>query len=180
MNVLRSAKLIRSLPMCAISDLLSRIFVLLQSMAGPKEEWMIWGEECQRHIKSLNQRVDKLFHPTERLEPLSEKVNNILNICAHLQEDNNALQDRVLHLEQEINEQDSINNVKSQEQEQLKAKFKTQQLEFGNVMRTVATMQRTNRVEREQYKREMKELRNLVEGIVSGGHGDAVQARPRE
>jgi len=180
LKVLIAADSTSSFPTCSVSDLLFPSPPSLHPMAGPKEEWLIWAEECQHHIKSINERLNNISLPTDQLESLSEKLKDIIATCSQLQDENNALQDRVLRLEQEINEQDQINAVKSQQQEQLKAHFKTQESEFDNVIQAVSRMQRTNAVEREQYQREMKELRDLVEGLVSGGQINSVQARPRK
>ena len=156
--------------------------IALPMATGQEEipEWLLWYKECQHHIKALYQQAKNSSPSGELIEVLSTRIKAISNISDQLQEDNHALQDRVCRLEREINEQDSINNVKSQEQEQLKTRFRTQEYEFENVLQAVATMQRTNKVERTQYQAEMKKLQELVEGCVTGGHKTSLGTRSRE
>lgn len=148
--------------------------------SGGPPEWLIWNEEFKRQIKAINQRLDISPQPSD-LESLSNKMDNIIASYSELQTEKDALQDLVIRLEQESNNQDQINAVKSQDQEQLRTRFKTQENEFGNVIQAVDRMQRTNQIEKEQYQRDMKDLRDLVNGVIGGGkHGDDVHTRRRE
>lgn len=147
-------------------------------MAGPKEEWLIWNEECRRHIKLLYQRLDSIPERPD-LEPLSVKIKDIIASYSELQNNDDALRDRVYRLEQETNEQDQLTAVKSQDQEQLKKRFEIQENEFRNVLSAMERMRTTYDSEREQSQREMKDLKDLVDSFINDGHGNTFRTRHR-
>ncbi|KAK4698182.1 translation initiation factor 4A, partial [Lecanoromycetidae sp. Uapishka_2] len=83
------------------------------TMAGPQEEWMLWGEECKRRIKTIHRRLDDIPPPAD-LESLQDKIKINTDGYSELQDENKVLQDRVLRLEQAV---DQIHRTNQMERE---------------------------------------------------------------
>ena len=150
-------------------------------MAPHEQEWLFWSKKFEIALTNFKQQLaDNLPKDTEHIPLFIERVKDLAASSEYLQEEKNALKDRVRLLEQEANQQDQLNARKSQEQQSLETKNETLKEEFYSVVRGVETFTRVFETEREQSKAEMQELRSQVEGLLAREKLDASHAQAGE
>ena len=150
-------------------------------MAPHEQEWLFWSKKFEIALTNFKQQLaDNLPKDTEHIPLLIERVKDLAASSENLQEENNALKDRVRLLEQEANQQDQLNARKSQEQQSLETKNKILKEEFYSVVSGVETFTRVFETQREQSKAEMQELRSQVEALLARENVDASHAQTGE
>ena len=149
-----------------------------RSMAPPKEEWQIWAYDCKLKIDSLQQQLNKHVQPHADLQHLEAEIKTLTASRSEDQLANDIFQRRVQALETETNAQNQINEVNAQNEVERKREFAQQEREFASVLRALGKMQETNLKEREQFKIEMRLLREQVEALARGD-GVRVQEQAR-
>ncbi|MCJ1272531.1 hypothetical protein MMC21_000317 [Puttea exsequens] len=147
-------------------------------MAPPKEEWQIWAYDCKLKIDSLQQQLNKHVQPHADLQHLEAEIKTLTASRSEDQLANDIFQRRVQALETETNAQNQINEVNAQNEVERKREFAQQEREFASVLRALGKMQETNLKEREQFKIEMRLLREQVEALARGD-GVRVQEQAR-
>ncbi|KAK3178846.1 hypothetical protein OEA41_000983 [Lepraria neglecta] len=147
-------------------------------MAPHEQEWLFWSKKFEIALTNFKQQLaDNLPKDPEHIPLLIKRVKDLAASSENLQEENNALKDRVRLLEQEANQQDQLNARKSQEQQNLETKNKILKEEFYSVVSGVETFTRVFETEREQSKAEMQELRSQVEALLARENVDASHAQ---
>ena len=150
-------------------------------MAPHEQEWLFWSKKFEIALTNFKQQLaDNLPNDTEHIPVLIERVKDLAASSENLQEESNALKDRVRLLEQEANQQDQLNARKSQEQQSLETKNKILKAEFYSVVSGVETFTRVFETERERSKAEMQELRSQVEALLARENVDASHAQTGE
>ena len=130
-------------------------------------EWLIWAQRSKLKIDSLQEDVSRQSIALSQIGLLQKEIAEIVVRNDHLQSENDNLRDRVLNLEQEINQQDQINAMKSQVQQISEDRIDTLWREFANVLSAVDFMQKDASIRREGQQKLLDDLHAQVRAATN-------------
>lgn len=135
---------------------------------GPAEpEWLIWACRAKSKIEDLARQVQVINDAVSNISVLEQRLTELAATQQQFKTENSALRERILCLEQELNQQDQINAAKSQNQQSLEGKIETLSREFLSVINAVKDVQKTTSIQKEAQKKELEEIRARVNAFTS-------------
>lgn len=135
---------------------------------GPAEpEWLIWACRAKSKIEDLARQVQVINDAVSNISVLEQRFTELAATQQQVKTENSALRERILCLEQELNQQDQINAAKSQNQQSLEGKIETLSREFLSVINAVKDVQKTASIQKEAQKKELEEIRARVNAFTS-------------